>query len=168
MARIYYVGDWAVMMGPIFAESTFYYEYKGVEIFNDGKWLVDALQAAGHEVRSVPAWDFYKIAPGEFDDVLSRYDVFIFSDVEERNFQLHPSFFDRSKFGEQSLTFPDRARLTVEAVRAPVNPRSFSGVGSVSPANAAKGDGDARAWLRSCRSSASTSRTFARARRAFA
>lgn len=117
MARIYYVGDWAIMMGPVFAEGPFNYEYKGVEIFNYGKWLVEALESAGHEVRSVPAWDFYRLGPGDYEEVLRSYDLLVFSDVEARNFQLHPSFFDRSKFGAGPLTFPDRIRLTVEAVR---------------------------------------------------
>ena len=45
-------------------------------------------------------------------------DVIIFSDVEAKNFQLAPSFFDRQKFGTEILTFPDRVRLTVEAVQA--------------------------------------------------
>jgi uncharacterized membrane protein len=119
MAKIYYAGDWAIMMGPVFAESPFNYEYKGAEIFNYGKWLVDAIQSDGrHQVTSVPAWDFYKLAPGDFEQILNDYDIFIFSDIEARNFQLHPSFFDRSKFGKQPLTFPDRIRLLVEAINA--------------------------------------------------
>ena len=119
MARIYYVGDWAIMMGPIFAESPFNYEYKGAEIFNYGTWLVEALQSDGrHQVTSVPAWDFYKLSPDAFDRALADHDVFIFSDVEARNFQLHPSFFDRSKFGKVPLTFPDRIRLLIEAVHS--------------------------------------------------
>jgi uncharacterized membrane protein len=44
--------------------------------------------------------------------------VIIFSDVEAKNFQLAPSFFDRQKFGTTILTFPDRIRLTVEAAYA--------------------------------------------------
>jgi uncharacterized membrane protein len=68
-------------------------------------------------VTSVPAWDFYKLGPGAYEKVLAEYDILIFSDVEARNFQLHPSFFDRSKFGAEPLTFPDRIRLTVEAIQ---------------------------------------------------
>jgi uncharacterized membrane protein len=118
MASIYYVGDWAIMMGPVFAESPFNFEYKGAEIFNYGSWLVEALQSSGqHAVTSVPAWDFYKLGPGAYEKVLAEYDILIFSDVEARNFQLHPSFFDRSKFGAELLTFPDRIRLTVEAIQ---------------------------------------------------
>jgi uncharacterized membrane protein len=118
MAKIYYVGDWAMMLGPIFAESPFNYEFKGTELFNYGKWLVDAIESdAQHSIVSVPAWEFYKLSPEAYPEILAEYDLFIFSDVEARNFQLHPSFFDRSKFGREPLTFPDRIRLTVEAIQ---------------------------------------------------
>jgi len=119
MAKIYYVGDWAVLTGPVFAETPFNYSHKGLEIFNYGKWLKDALESSGeHQVNSVPTWDFYKLAPGEYEEILDTYDVIIVSDVEAKIFQLSPSFFDRKKFGEEVLTFPDRIRLTVEAVKA--------------------------------------------------
>ena len=117
MAKIFYTGDWAVLMGPMFAESPFNYEYKGIDIFNYGKWLVKALESDGrHQVRSVPAWDFYKMGPGEYEKVLEEYDLLIFSDIEAKNFQLAPSFFNREKMGKGVLTFPDRTRLTVDAV----------------------------------------------------
>lgn len=117
MAKIYYVGDWAVMLGPVFAETPFNYAYKGLESHNYGVWLKEALESTGeHQVNSIPAWDFYKLAPGEYEKILEEYDLIIFSDVEAKNFQLEPSFFDRTKFGTQVLTFPDRVRLTVEAV----------------------------------------------------
>ena len=117
MARVYYVGDWAVMCGPVFAETPFNYTHKGLEIYNYGKWLKQALESSQeHEVESVPTWDFYKLGPGEYERILDQYDVIIFSDVEAKNFQLAPSFFDREKFGTQILTFPDRIRLTLDAV----------------------------------------------------
>jgi uncharacterized membrane protein len=119
MAKIYYTGDWAVLTGPVFAESPFNYGHKGLDIFNYGKWLVEALESDGrHQVHSVPSWDFYKLGPGEYEKILEEYDVLIFSDIEAKLFQLAPSFFDRSQFGSQVLTFPDRIRLTVEAVQA--------------------------------------------------
>jgi uncharacterized membrane protein len=117
MAKIFYAGDWAVLMGPMFAESPFNYEYKGIEIFNYGEWLIKALESNGnHQVKSVPAWDFYKMEPGEYERILEEYDILIFSDVEAKNFQLAPGFFNREKMGQGILTFPDRTRLTVEAV----------------------------------------------------
>jgi uncharacterized membrane protein len=119
MARIYYVGDWAVLLGPSFAETPFYHSPKGLEIFNYGTWLTDALQSRGeHQVTSVSAWDFYKLPPGGYERILEEYDVVVFSDVDAKLFQLAPSFFDREKFGTRVLTFPDRIRLTVDAVRA--------------------------------------------------
>lgn len=118
MAKIYYVGDWAVLTGPVFAESPFQFASKGLEIFNYGVWLKDALESSGeHEVASVPSWDFYKLGPGEFEKILDEYDVLIFSDFEGKLFQLAPDFFDRKKFGKGVLTFPDRTRLLVEAVK---------------------------------------------------
>jgi len=119
MAKIYYVGDWAVMCGPVFAETPFNYAYKGLELFNYGAWLKNALESSGqHTVTSVPTWDFYKLPPGEYEQILAEYDALIFSDVEAKNFQLDPNFFDRRKFGAAVLTFPDRVRLTVEAIQS--------------------------------------------------
>ena len=117
MARIYYVGDWAVMLGPVFAETPFNYAFKGTDVFNYGRWLKEALEETGeHLVDNVPAWEFYRNPPGRYEEILEEYDVLIFSDVEVKNFQLDPSFFDRSRFGREVLTFPDRVRLTVEAI----------------------------------------------------
>ena len=98
MAKIYYIGDWAVLTGPVFAESPFNYEHKGLDIFNYGKWLKDALESDGNNlVESVPTWDFYNMGPGEYEKILQEYDIIIFSDVEAKLFQLAPSFFDRQK-----------------------------------------------------------------------
>lgn len=122
MAKFYYVGDWAVMLGPCFAETPFSYSYKGTDVFDYGKWLREALTANGeHEVVNVPTWDFYRNAPGQYEEILDEFDVLVFSDVELANFQLAPSFFDRSKFGKEPLTFPDRVRLTVEAIESGVH-----------------------------------------------
>lgn len=120
MAKIYYVGDWAVMTGPVFAETPFYHSPKGLDIFNYGVWLKEALESTGeHQVESVPSWDFYnRLGPGDYEKVLDAHDVFIFSDVDAKLFQLAPSFFDRTKFGSKPLVFPDRLRLTQEAVKA--------------------------------------------------
>jgi uncharacterized membrane protein len=119
MAKIYYVGDWAASLGPVFAETPFNYAFKGLDLYYYGRFLKSALESTGeHEVTDVAAWDFYKLGPGEYEAILDSYDVIIFSDVEAKNFQLAPSFFDRSNFGQSILTFPDRVRLTVEAVEA--------------------------------------------------
>ncbi len=119
MAKVYYIGDWAVMLGPMFAETPFNYAWKGLDIFNYGHWLKSALESTGeHQVDSIPTWEFYKLQPGRWEEILAEYDVIIFSDVESKNFQLDPHFFDRSKFGKEPLTFPDRVRLTVEACQS--------------------------------------------------
>jgi len=77
MAKIYYVGDWAVMAGPVYAESPFNFEYKDLELFNYGKWLKDALESTKeHVVASIPTWDFYKLGPGEYEKILTDYDVY--------------------------------------------------------------------------------------------
>lgn len=118
VAKIYYVGDWAIMCGPVFAETPFNYAFKGLEMYNYGTWLKEALESSGeHQVTSVPTWEFYKLGPGEYERILREFDVLIFSDVEAKNFQLAPSFFDRKKFGSETLVFPDRIRLTVEAIK---------------------------------------------------
>ncbi len=120
MAKVYYVGDWAVMTGPVFAETPFYHSPKGLDIFNYGVWLKNALESTGeHQVNSVPSWDFYnRLGPGDYEKILDEYDVFVFSDVDAKLFQLAPGFFDRTKFGREPLVFPDRLRLTMEAVKA--------------------------------------------------
>ncbi len=122
MAKIYYIGDWAVQIGPIYAETSFNHAPKGLDFINYGKWLVSAVQSSGrHEIVSVPTWDFYNMPPGEYEKVLEEYDVIVFSDVEAKNFQLHPQFFNRHLFGTKVLTFPDRIRLTVEAIHSGMN-----------------------------------------------
>lgn len=120
MAKVYYVGDWAVMTGPVFAETPFFHSPKELDIFNYGIWLKEALESTGrHVVNSVPSWDFYnRLGPGDYEAILEEYDVLVFSDVDAKLFQLAPNFFDRAKFGKKPLTFPDRLRLTLEAVKA--------------------------------------------------
>jgi hypothetical protein len=44
MFKVYYVGDWAILTGPVFAETPFHQSPKGLEIFNYGIWLKDALE----------------------------------------------------------------------------------------------------------------------------
>lgn len=119
MAKIYYVGDWAIQLGPMYAETPFNYAWKGTDVFNYGHWLKEAIEADGrHSVTSVPTWEFYRMPPGQYERILDEHDVLIFSDVEAKCFQLDPGFFQRERFGKEVLSFPDRVRLTVEAVHA--------------------------------------------------
>lgn len=36
MAKIYYVGDWAISLGPVFAETPFNYAHKGAATSSSG------------------------------------------------------------------------------------------------------------------------------------
>lgn len=122
MKKVYYVGDWAVQLGPVYAETSFNHAPKGLDVINYGHWLMDAIRSTGEfAVTSVPTWDFYNMPPGGYEQVLAEHDIVIFSDVEAKNFQLHPQFFNRHLFGTKVLTFPDRAKLTVEAVKSGVH-----------------------------------------------
>ena len=68
---------------------------------------MDAIQSSGRfQVTSVPTWDFYNMKPGEYEKVLASHDIVIFSDVEAKNFQLHPQFFNRHLFGDQGAHLP--------------------------------------------------------------
>jgi uncharacterized membrane protein len=117
MAKVFYVGDWAVALGPIYAETPFNYAYKGLETFRYDRYLRDAIESTGvHTCDTCSTWEFYAMAPGEYEEILVEYDVVVFSDVEVKNFQLAPQFFDRKVFGTGIITYPDRVRLTVEAV----------------------------------------------------
>ncbi len=119
MKKVYYIGDWAVQLGPVYAETSFNHAPKGLDFINYGHWLVSGIESGGKfKVKSVPTWDFYNMQPGEYEKVLDEYDIIIFSDVEAKNFQLHPQFFNRHLFGTKVLTFPDRVRLTVDALKA--------------------------------------------------
>jgi len=119
MASVLYIGDWAVALGPIFAETPFNYAFKGLETYRYDHYLRDAIESSGdHSCDTMPTWDFYAMEPGQYEQALSDYDVIVFSDVELKNFQLAPQFFDRKVFGEGMITYPDRIRLTVEAVAA--------------------------------------------------
>ena len=117
MAKVFYIGDWAVSLGPIFAETPFNYAYKGLQTFRYDHYLKDAIESTGeHTCDTCSTWDFYGMAPGRYEEILADYDIIVFSDVEAKNFQLSPQFFDRNVFGSGIITYPDRVRLTVEAV----------------------------------------------------
>ena len=68
-------------------------------------------------MASVPTWEFYRLPPGRYEEILNEYDVVVFSDVEAKKAQPGP-FLLRSRQVWQSkpLTFPDRVRLTVDAL----------------------------------------------------
>ena len=119
MAKVFYIGDWAVALGPVFAETPFNYAFKGLQTFRYDHYLKEAIESTGeHTCDTCPTWDFYAMPPGRWEEILAEYDVIVFSDTELKNFQLAPQFFDSSIFGSQIITYPDRIRLTVEAVES--------------------------------------------------
>ena len=119
MAKVFYIGDWAVSPGPIFAETPFNYSYKGLQTYRYDHYLKNAIESTGrHTCDTCSTWDFYGMEPGRYEEILDEYDVIVFSDVEVKNFQLAPQFFDRNVFGSGIITYPDRVRLTVEAIEA--------------------------------------------------
>lgn len=119
MAKVLYIGDWAISLGPVFAETPFNYAFKGLETYRYDHYLKEAIESSGeHACDTMATWDFYGMAPGEYEQALAEYDAIVFSDVELKNFQLAPQFFDRKVFGQGIITYPDRIRLTVEAVEA--------------------------------------------------
>jgi hypothetical protein len=66
MVKIIYVGDWAVKLGPVYAETPVYYAFKGLDPYYYGRWLKGALDQSGeHQVTDVAAWEFYKLGLGE-------------------------------------------------------------------------------------------------------
>ena len=119
MAKVFYVGDWAVAIGPVFAETPFNYSHKGLQTYRYDHYLADAIESSGrHSCDTCSTWDFYAMPPGRYEEILAEYDIVVFSDVELKNFQLSPQFFDRNVFGSGIITYPDRVRLTVEAVES--------------------------------------------------
>ena len=51
--KVWYVGDWAVQIGPVYAETSFNHAAKGLDLVNYGHWLRDALESTGEfEVQS--------------------------------------------------------------------------------------------------------------------
>jgi uncharacterized membrane protein len=119
MAKVFYIGDWAVSLGPVFAETPFNYSHKGLQIYRYDRYLKDAIESTGqHSCDTCSTWDFYGMPPGRWEEILSDYDVIVFSDVELKNFQLAPQFFNRDVFGTEIITYPDRIRLTLEAVES--------------------------------------------------
>ncbi|MDX2284443.1 MAG: glutamine amidotransferase [Bacteroidia bacterium] len=117
--RIWHVGNWCIHTGQKYIESPFLGPTKGVEILNYAQPLVDALQRIpGAEVRSEPSWDLYNMSPETFGERLAWATTIIFGDVETKCLMLHPDFFNRGKWGDAYVTFPDRFVLLQEWVAA--------------------------------------------------
>jgi uncharacterized membrane protein len=119
MAKIYYAGYPTGMMSPGFAATPAVYSPEEPEPLDGGRFLKEVFSNRGwNKVESISASDFRNLRPGEYEQVLAEFDVLIFSNIEAKHFQYAPSFFEREKIGSSILTFPDRVRLTVEAIKA--------------------------------------------------
>lgn len=116
--NIWHVGNWCIHTGQKYIESPFLGPTKGVEILNYAQPLVDALEAIeGANVKSEPSWDLYNMSPDKFEKRLAWADKIIFGDVETKCLMLHPDFFNRNKWGDDYVTFPDRFDILKDWVR---------------------------------------------------
>lgn len=112
MKNFWHVGNWCIHTGQKYIESPFLGPTKGVEILNYAQPFVNALKGIqGAKVKSEASWDLYNMSPKKFEKRLKWADVIIFGDVETKCLMLHPDFFDRNKWGNKFVTFPDRFDL---------------------------------------------------------
>jgi uncharacterized membrane protein len=110
--RIWHVGNWCIHIGQKYVESPFEAPSKDVEVLNYAQPLIDALRAIPEaEVISQPSWELYHMSPEAFDERLRWATTIIFADVETKCLMLHPDFFQRAKWGDEPLVFPDRFDL---------------------------------------------------------
>lgn len=105
--HVLYLGDWVFHVGPIFIETPFGTETKDADLHFYGSKLVEAIDGIV-ETTSMANWELYRMTPGRLEQILSRSEALIISDVEARCFHLYPSFFDRSRRENQVVSFPDR------------------------------------------------------------
>ena len=107
--RIWHVGNWCIHIGQKYVESPFEAPSKDVEVVNYAQPFVDALRSIpGADVISQPSWELYHMSPEAFDDRLKWATTIVFADVETKCLMLHPDFFQRAKWGDEPLVFPDR------------------------------------------------------------
>jgi uncharacterized membrane protein len=113
--RIWHVGNWCIHIGQKYVESPFEAPSKDVEVVNYAQPFVDALRAIpSAEVVSQPSWELYHMSPEAFDERLKWATTIIFADVETKCLMLHPDFFQRAKWGDAPMVFPDRFDLLRE------------------------------------------------------
>ncbi|MEJ2004609.1 MAG: glutamine amidotransferase [Cyclobacteriaceae bacterium] len=115
--RFWHVGNWCIHTGQKYIESPFLGPTKGVEVLNYAEDFVHALQAIpSSEVISEPSWDLYNMSPEKFAERIDWATCIIFGDVETKCLMLHPDFFNRHKWNDGYVTFPDRVELLKEWV----------------------------------------------------
>jgi uncharacterized membrane protein len=107
--HIWHVGNWCIHLGQTYVESPFKSEKKDVEMLNYAQPFIDALKTIPlAEVVSQPSWELYHLSPEAFDERLQWATSIVFADVETKCLMLHPDFFQRAKWGDEPVTFPDR------------------------------------------------------------
>ena len=110
--RIWHVGNWCIHIGQKYVESPFEAPSKDVEVLNYAQPFVDTLRSIpGADVVSQPSWELYHMSPEAFDGRLQWATTIIFADVETKCLMLHPDFFQRAKWSDEPLVFPDRFDL---------------------------------------------------------
>lgn len=110
--KIWHVGNWCIHIGQTYVESPFEAPSKDVEVLNYAKPFIEALRRIPEaNVITQPSWEMYRMSPEEFDERLQWADVIVFADVETKCLMLHPDFFNRAKWGEEPIIFPDRFDL---------------------------------------------------------
>lgn len=116
--NFWHVGNWCIHTGQKYIESPFLGPTKGVEVLNYAQPFVDALaRIEGAQVRSEASWDLYNMSPEAFEERLAWADVVVFGDVETKCLMLHPHFFNREKWRDAYVTFPDRLEILKRWVR---------------------------------------------------
>lgn len=116
--RIWHVGNWCIHIGQKYVESPFEAPSKDVEVLNYAQPFVNALaEIPNSEVISQPSWELYHMSPEDFGEKLGWATTIVFADVETKCLMLHPDFFQRTKWGDKPLVFPDRFDLLREWVR---------------------------------------------------
>lgn len=110
--RMWHVGNWCIHIGQKYVESPFEAPTKDVEVLNYAQPFVDALRGIPDaEVISQPSWELYHMSPRAFNDRLTWATTIVFADVETKCVMLHPDFFQRARWGDQPVVFPDRFDL---------------------------------------------------------
>jgi uncharacterized membrane protein len=110
--RLWHVGNWCIHIGQKYVESPFEAPSKDVEVLNYAQPFIDAVTAIpGAEIKSQPSWELYHLSPEDFAERLKWANAIVFADVETKCLMLHPDFFQRGRWGDRPLLFPDRFDL---------------------------------------------------------
>jgi hypothetical protein len=63
MNKVYYIGDWAVQIGLVYAETSFNHLAKGLDMINCGHWLARvALSTCGAKEQSLSVYAIFPVS----------------------------------------------------------------------------------------------------------